>query len=65
VHLFGITMPMVYMTIPFAVFFLRQFFLNISREVEEAALIDAAGRSRVFPVTDHVADINAILIPAM
>jgi multiple sugar transport system permease protein len=46
--LFGITMPMVYMTIPFAVFFLRQFFLNISREVEEAALIDGAGRIRVF-----------------
>ena len=28
---------------PFAVFFLRQFFLGISREVEEAALIDGAG----------------------
>ncbi|MGH3313080.1 MAG: carbohydrate ABC transporter permease [Streptomyces sp.] len=46
--LFGITMPMVFMTMPFAVFFLRQFFLNISSEVEEAALIDGAGRIRVF-----------------
>ncbi|SCK38209.1 carbohydrate ABC transporter membrane protein 2, CUT1 family (TC 3.A.1.1.-) [Streptomyces sp. WMMB 714] len=46
--LFGITMPMVFMTMPFAVFFLRQFFLGISHEVEEAALIDGAGRVRVF-----------------
>jgi multiple sugar transport system permease protein len=44
----GVTLPMVFMTMPFAVFFLRQFFLNISREVEEAALIDGAGRIRVF-----------------
>ncbi|MCH6160685.1 carbohydrate ABC transporter permease [Streptomyces sp. M600PL45_2] len=44
----GVTLPMVFMTMPFAVFFLRQFFLNISREVEEAALIDGAGRVRVF-----------------
>ena len=29
---------------PFAIFFLRQFFLGISSEVEEAALIDGAGR---------------------
>jgi multiple sugar transport system permease protein len=33
---------------PFAVFFLRQFFLGISKEVEEAALIDGAGKIRVF-----------------
>ena len=33
---------------PFAVFFLRQFFLGISREVEEAALIDGASKVRVF-----------------
>ncbi|WP_055484503.1 carbohydrate ABC transporter permease [Streptomyces sp. WMMB 322] len=46
--LFGIATPMVFMTMPFAVFFLRQFFLGISREVEEAALIDGAGRVRVF-----------------
>lgn len=45
--LFGIALPTMFMT-PFAVFFLRQFFLNVSREVEEAALIDGAGRVRVF-----------------
>jgi multiple sugar transport system permease protein len=33
---------------PFAVFFLRQFFLGISREVEEAALLDGAGRWKIF-----------------
>ena len=33
---------------PFAVFFLRQFFLGISKEVEEAALIDGASKTRVF-----------------
>ena len=33
---------------PFAVFFLRQFFLGISREVEEAAKIDGASHSRIF-----------------
>lgn len=43
----GIVLPYVFMT-PFAVFFLRQFFLGISREVEEAAIIDGAGRVRVF-----------------
>ena len=32
----------------FAIFFLRQFFNNISREVEEAALIDGASKVRVF-----------------
>lgn len=31
----------------FNIFFLRQFFLGISREVEEAAIIDGAGRLRV------------------
>jgi multiple sugar transport system permease protein len=45
--LLGIALPTMFMT-PFAVFFLRQFFLNISREVEEAALIDGAGRVRIF-----------------
>ncbi|HWM36436.1 MAG TPA: carbohydrate ABC transporter permease [Streptomyces sp.] len=45
--LFGIALPTMFMT-PFAVFFLRQFFLNVSHEVEEAALIDGAGRVRVF-----------------
>ncbi|MFJ7289215.1 carbohydrate ABC transporter permease [Curtobacterium sp. AB451] len=45
--LLGISLPSMLMT-PFAVFFLRQFFLGISREVEEAALIDGAGKVRVF-----------------
>ncbi|WP_062357470.1 carbohydrate ABC transporter permease [Herbidospora yilanensis] len=43
----GIMLPYLFMT-PFAVFFLRQFFLNISREVEEAAIVDGAGHARIF-----------------
>jgi multiple sugar transport system permease protein len=43
----GIILPFLFMT-PFAVFFLRQFFLGISREVEEAAKIDGASNARVF-----------------
>jgi multiple sugar transport system permease protein len=43
----GIAAPYLLMT-PFAVFFLRQFFLGISREVEEAALMDGASKVRVF-----------------
>lgn len=43
----GIILPFLFMT-PFAVFFLRQFFLGISREVEEAARIDGAGNFRIF-----------------
>jgi multiple sugar transport system permease protein len=43
----GIVAPFFLMT-PFAVFFLRQFFLGISREVEEAAILDGAGRWRIF-----------------
>ena len=43
----GIVAPFFLMT-PFAVFFLRQFFLGISREVEEAALLDGAGRWKIF-----------------
>lgn len=43
----GIILPTLLMT-PFAVFFLRQFFLGISREVEEAAIIDGAGPARRF-----------------
>ncbi|MFK4484391.1 multiple sugar transport system permease protein [Curtobacterium sp. PhB142] len=46
-NLLGIALPTMFMT-PFAVFFLRQFFLGISKEVEEAALIDGAGKVRVF-----------------
>jgi multiple sugar transport system permease protein len=45
--LLGIALPTMLMT-PFAVFFLRQFFLGISREVEEAALIDGASKVTVF-----------------
>lgn len=43
----GIMLPTLFMT-PFAVFFLRQFFLGISREVEEAAVLDGAGHFRRF-----------------
>lgn len=45
--LLGIALPSMLMA-PFAVFFLRQFFLNIPDEVEEAALIDGASKTRVF-----------------
>jgi multiple sugar transport system permease protein len=43
----GIILPFLFMT-PFAIFFLRQFFLGISKEVEEAAVLDGAGHFRVF-----------------
>lgn len=43
----GIILPFFFMT-PFAVFFMRQFFLGISREVEESARIDGAGHGRIF-----------------
>ncbi|WP_129667299.1 carbohydrate ABC transporter permease [Phytoactinopolyspora endophytica] len=43
----GIVLPTLFMT-PFAVFFLRQFFLGLSREIEEAAMIDGAGHLRIF-----------------
>jgi multiple sugar transport system permease protein len=43
----GIVAPFFLMT-PFAVFFLRQFFLGISKEVEEAALLDGASRWKIF-----------------
>jgi multiple sugar transport system permease protein len=43
----GIALPTMIMT-PFAVFFLRQFFLGIPAEIEEAAMIDGAGRIRTF-----------------
>jgi multiple sugar transport system permease protein len=45
--LLGIALPSLFMT-PFAVFFLRQFFMNIPREVEEAALLDGAGKIKIF-----------------
>ena len=43
----GILAPSFLMT-PLAVFFLRQFFLGINKELEEAAIIDGAGRFRIF-----------------
>lgn len=43
----GIMAPGLFMT-PFAVFFLRQFFLGINKELEEAAFIDGAGKIRIF-----------------
>ena len=33
---------------PFAIFFLRQFFLGITKEIEEAAKLDGAGHWRIF-----------------
>ena len=44
---YGIVAPYFLMT-PFAIFFLRQFFLGISHEVEEAAILDGAGHFRRF-----------------
>ncbi|MDT0168358.1 carbohydrate ABC transporter permease [Pseudarthrobacter sp. BRE9] len=43
----GLVLPYIFMT-PFAIFFLRQFFLNMSREVEEAAMLDGARHLRIF-----------------
>lgn len=43
----GLVLPSMLMT-PFAIFFLRQFFLGINREIEEAAQIDGASVWRIF-----------------
>lgn len=43
----GIAAPAFFMS-PFAVFFLRQFFLGMNKELEEAALVEGAGRVRIF-----------------
>ena len=51
----GIVAPFFLMT-PFAVFFMRQFFLGINRSLEEAAVIDGAGHlTRFFRVIVPVA----------
>jgi multiple sugar transport system permease protein len=46
-NVLGMVAPSLLMT-PFALFFLRQFFLNLPVEIEEAALLDGAGRARIF-----------------
>lgn len=43
----GMVAPSVLMT-PFAVFFLRQFFLSIPRDIEEAAVLDGIGAWGIF-----------------
>ncbi len=43
----GLIAPYFFMT-PFAIFYLRQFFLGINREIEEAAKLDGAGHWRIF-----------------
>ena len=43
----GMVAPFFFMT-PFAIFFLRQFFLGINKEIEEAAKIDGAGLITIF-----------------
>ncbi len=43
----GLVAPYFFMT-PFAIFFLRQFFLGINSEVEEAAKLDGAGHWTMF-----------------
>jgi multiple sugar transport system permease protein len=43
----GMVAPSVLMT-PFAVFFLRQFFLSLPRDVEEAAILDGNGPWGIF-----------------
>lgn len=43
----GMILPAFLMT-PFAIFFLRQFFLGINREIEESAALDGAGPWRTF-----------------
>lgn len=43
----GIMLPTLFIS-SFGIFFLRQFFNNVPQEVEEAALLDGAGKIRVF-----------------
>lgn len=46
-NLLAIALPTMFMT-PFAVFFLRQFFMNVPAEIEEAALLDGVSKVGVF-----------------
>jgi multiple sugar transport system permease protein len=43
----GMIAPFFFMT-PFAIFYLRQFFLSINKEIEEAAKLDGAGHWLIF-----------------
>jgi multiple sugar transport system permease protein len=43
----GLILPTFFMT-PFAVFFMRQFFLGINKEIEESASLDGASKLRTF-----------------
>jgi multiple sugar transport system permease protein len=43
----GVALPVLFMT-PFAVFFMRQFFLGINHEIEEAGFLDGASRFSLF-----------------
>ncbi len=56
---FGIAAPVLLMT-PYAVFFLRQFFLGINREVEEASRIDGAS-----VWTSFVRVVLPMMVPAL
>lgn len=43
----GVVLPAVFMT-PYSVFFMRQFFMGINKEIEEAAYLDGAGQYMTF-----------------
>ncbi len=43
----GVVLPAIFMT-PYSVFFMRQFFMGINKEIEEAAYLDGAGQYRTF-----------------
>lgn len=45
--LFGIMLPQMFMS-PFAIFFLRQFFLGVNLSIVEAAIIDGANHFKIF-----------------
>ncbi|GAA4426624.1 carbohydrate ABC transporter permease [Georgenia halophila] len=46
-NLLGIMLPSMFMT-PFAIFFMRQFFMGVPADLEEAAYLDGASKARVF-----------------